>query len=46
MGTARIRDLDNQTAKIGRLAILSIARGQGIGKKIMEKAIEIVDKKY
>ncbi|MBW4637453.1 MAG: GNAT family N-acetyltransferase [Gloeocapsa sp. UFS-A4-WI-NPMV-4B04] len=42
VGTARIRYLNNQTAKIERLAVLSTARGQGIGKKIMEKAIEIV----
>ena len=41
VGTARIRYLDKQTAKIERLAVLSTARGQGIGKKIMEKAIEV-----
>lgn len=45
VGTARIRYLNNQTAKIERLAVLSTARGQGIGKKIMEKAIEIVAQK-
>lgn len=45
VGTARIRYLNNQTAKIERLAVLSIARGQGIGKKIMEKAIEVVAQK-
>ncbi len=45
VGTARIRYLDNRTAKIERLAVLSIARGQGIGKKIMEKALEVVAKK-
>lgn len=39
LGTARIRYVDNQTAKIERLAVLSVARGQGIGKKFMEKAI-------
>lgn len=42
VGTARIRYLDNRTAKIERLAVLSIARGQGIGKKIMETALEVV----
>ena len=41
VGTARIRYLDNKTAKIERLAVLSTARGQGIGKKIMEKALDI-----
>jgi predicted GNAT family N-acyltransferase len=45
VGTARIRYLDNKTAKIERLAVLSIARGQGIGKKIMETAIDVIAKK-
>ena len=45
VGTARIRYLNTQTAKIERLAVLSTARGQGIGKKIMEKAIEVVAQK-
>ena len=44
VGTARIRYLDNSTAKIERLAVLSTARGQGVGKKIMEKAIDVVAK--
>ncbi len=42
VGTARLRYLDNKTVKIERLAVLSIARGQGIGQKIMEKALEII----
>ncbi|OUL23649.1 GNAT family N-acetyltransferase [Nostoc sp. T09] len=42
VGTARIRYLDEHTAKIERLAVLSIARGKGIGKQIMGKAIEII----
>ena len=42
VGTARVRYLDHKTAKIERLAVLSTARGKGIGKKIMEKAIEVV----
>lgn len=42
VGTARVRYLDYKTAKIERLAVLSTARGKGIGKKIMEKAIEVV----
>ncbi|MFB8787721.1 MAG: GNAT family N-acetyltransferase [Potamolinea sp.] len=45
VGTARIRYLDNQTAKIERLAVLSPARGKGIGKKLMEKALEIIEAK-
>ncbi|MEH2060964.1 MAG: GNAT family N-acetyltransferase [Nostoc sp.] len=45
VGTARIRYLDDKTAKIERLAVLSTARGQGIGKKIMENALEVIDNK-
>lgn len=41
VGTARIRYLDNKTAKIERLAVLSTARGKGIGKKLMEKALDV-----
>ena len=44
VGTARIRYLNERTAKIERLAVLSTARGQGIGKKIMEKALDVVAK--
>ncbi|MEA5597775.1 GNAT family N-acetyltransferase [Rivularia sp. UHCC 0363] len=42
VGTARIRYLDHKTAKIERLAVLSYARGNGIGKKIMQKALEVI----
>lgn len=45
IGTARIRYLDDRTAKIERLAVLPIARGKGIGKLIMEKAIELAAQK-
>jgi predicted GNAT family N-acyltransferase len=45
VGTIRIRYLDNQLAKIERLAVLSIARGQGIGRKLTEKAIEVIEQK-
>lgn len=45
VGTARIRYLDNKTAKIERLAVLSTARGQGIGKKIMQTVIDVIAKK-
>lgn len=44
-GTARIRYLDSQTAKIERLAVLSNARGKGIGKKLMEKALDMAEQK-
>ncbi|MEH1951005.1 MAG: GNAT family N-acetyltransferase [Nostoc sp.] len=42
VGTARIRYLDDKTAKIERLAVLSTFRGQGIGKKIMENALQVI----
>jgi predicted GNAT family N-acyltransferase len=45
VGTARIKYLDNKTAKIERLAVLHKARGQGIGKEIMSKALEIIASK-
>ena len=41
IGTARIRYLDERTAKIERLAVLPTVRGLGIGQQIMEKALEI-----
>ena len=40
-----MRYLDAKTAKIERLAVLSIARGQGIGKRLMQKAIELAIEK-
>ena len=39
VGTARIRKVSHQRAKIERLAVLSTARRQGIGRKLMEKAL-------
>ncbi|MCC5607187.1 GNAT family N-acetyltransferase [Nostoc sp. CHAB 5834] len=42
VGTTRIRYLDYKTAKIERLAVLSTARRQGIGKKMMIKALEVI----
>lgn len=44
VGTARIRYVDNYIAKIERLAVLPIVRGQGLGKKITEKALDIAAK--
>jgi predicted GNAT family N-acyltransferase len=43
VATARIRYVDSQLAKIENLAVLSTARGIGIGKKLMENALEIVE---
>ncbi|MEH2303346.1 GNAT family N-acetyltransferase [Nostoc sp.] len=45
VGTTRIRYLDEKTAKIERLAVLSTARGQGIGKKIMVEALQVIASK-
>ncbi|MEA5507815.1 GNAT family N-acetyltransferase [Halotia wernerae UHCC 0503] len=42
VGTARIRYLNDNTAKIERLAVLFTARRQGIGQKITELALEII----
>jgi len=45
VGTARIRYLNEQTAKIERLAVLSTVRGQGIGKQLMQYAIQLAMRK-
>jgi predicted GNAT family N-acyltransferase len=45
VGTVRIRYLDRGTAKIERLAVLKIARGYGLGKQLMEKALELAASK-
>ncbi|MDI9635493.1 GNAT family N-acetyltransferase [Geitlerinema splendidum] len=45
VGTVRIRFLTPQTAKIERLAVLDSARGKGIGKQLMEKAIAVAAQK-
>lgn len=34
--------MDGKTAKIERLAVLPVGRGYGVGKKIMEKALEAI----
>lgn len=42
VGTARIRKLDETTAKIERLSVLPTARRKGLGRKLMIKAIEVI----
>lgn len=42
VGTARIREIDRYTAKIERLSVLPEARNQGIGRKLMETALESI----
>jgi predicted GNAT family N-acyltransferase len=44
-GTARIRFLDVNLAKIERLAVLETARGYGIGRKLMLHALDIIKSK-
>jgi predicted GNAT family N-acyltransferase len=43
IGTARLRYLSNQLVKIERVAVLAAYRGQGIGKQIMQTAIQFLD---
>ena len=45
MGTTRIRYLNQDTAKIERLAVLLMARGQGIGSQLVKQAIKIIEGK-
>jgi predicted GNAT family N-acyltransferase len=45
VGTARIRYLEHQVASIEKLAVLSNARRQGIGKEIIKKALELATQK-
>jgi predicted GNAT family N-acyltransferase len=45
IGTVRVRNLDEKTAKIERLAVLKIARGYGVGKQLMSEALSIIKSK-
>jgi predicted GNAT family N-acyltransferase len=45
VGTIRIRPLDDDTAKIERLAVLPHARRKGIGKQLMETAVNLAQAK-
>jgi predicted GNAT family N-acyltransferase len=42
VGTARIRELDDDTVKIERLAVLPDYRKQGIGKQLMVSALSAI----
>ncbi|MEM9506541.1 MAG: GNAT family N-acetyltransferase [Cyanobacteria bacterium P01_E01_bin.35] len=42
IGTARIREIDADTFKIERLAVLPEYRKQGVGKQLMETAIKTI----
>lgn len=44
VGTARMRGVSNHNAKIERLAVLPLARRQGIGRKLMEAALVYLEK--
>ena len=39
LGTARVRDLNDGTAKIERVAVRAAHRGRGIGRGLMERAL-------
>lgn len=43
VGTVRIRYLSDQLAKIERVAVLAAYRGQGIGKRLMEATVSLLD---
>ena len=45
VGTLRIREIDLNTAKIQRVSVLLEARNKGIGRKLMETAIAIIQDK-
>jgi predicted GNAT family N-acyltransferase len=42
VGTTRMREIDNHTSKIERLAVLPVARKQGVGRKLMIAALEAI----
>jgi predicted GNAT family N-acyltransferase len=42
VGTARIREIDDDTVKIERLAVLSDYRKQGTGKQLMRSALSVI----
>ena len=42
VGTARIRAVSEQVAKIERLAVLPSARGRGIGTQLTEQALAVI----
>ncbi|MGK7933852.1 MAG: GNAT family N-acetyltransferase [Microcystaceae cyanobacterium] len=42
VGTVRFRYVSEETGKIERLAVLKVARGQGIGLQLMMLAIELI----
>jgi len=45
IGTARVRFLDSHTAKLERVAVLADRRKYGIGRKIVETALEFLANK-
>ena len=41
IGTGRLVDLGGGQAQIGRMAVLALFRGNGIGKQILEKLVQL-----
>lgn len=46
VGTARIREIDPDTIKIERLAVLPEARKQGVGKQLMKSALDVISTRH
>lgn len=42
VGTTRVREINERTAKIERLAVLPTMRRQGIGKALMTAALQVI----
>jgi predicted GNAT family N-acyltransferase len=46
VGTVRIREVSKEIVKIERLAVLKNFRTQGLGKRLMERAIALVKEQF
>lgn len=46
IGTARIREIAHDTTKIERLAVLSEARRQGVGRQLMTTALKFISQQH
>lgn len=46
IGTARIREINHDTVKIERLAVLPEARGQGVGRQLMTTTLEVISQQH
>jgi predicted GNAT family N-acyltransferase len=46
VGTTRIREIDANTSKIERLAVLPVARKQGVGRELMIAALKAIAQQH